>query len=148
MKIGLASDHGGVRLKKKIMDHLSGKGYEVSDYGTTSTESVDYPDHIKLPCLDLVNGKIEKAIVVCGSGVGASITANKIRGIRCALCFDLYTAEMSRLHNDSNVLALGERNVDGTLALNIVDRWLETEFEGGRHIKRLEKIKKIEDEQC
>ncbi len=140
MKIALASDHGGINLKKSIKNYLLSNGYEVADFGTDSAESCDYPD-FALPASEAVaNGECEKGIVMCSTGIGVSIVANKVNGIRCAHCHDTYCAEFTRRHNDANMLALGEKVVGEGYALKIVEIFLSTEFEGGRHSRRVEKI--------
>ncbi len=144
MKIALGSDHGGYNLKEEIKKHLEKKGIEYVDYGTNSTESVDYPEFGMKVAQAVTSGECEKGIVCCGTGIGISISANKVKGIRCAVVTDTFSAEMSRAHNNANVLALGERVVGIGLALKIVDVWLETEFEGGRHERRVNKIGDIE----
>ena len=145
MKIVIGADHGGFELKETIREHLLKKGVEVNDCGTFSKDSVDYPE-IVLKVTDLL--KKEEGtlgILICGTGVGMSIVANKVEGIRCALCHDVFTAKMTRGHNDSNVLALGERVIGKGLALMIVDTFLNSTFEGGRHLRRIEQIKEIEE---
>ncbi len=143
MTIGIANDHAGFGLKKTVLGFLKNLGYTVEDFGTHSDASVDYPDFI-YPCAQAVaDGSIKKAIVICGSGIGASIVANKVKGIRCALCSNIMTAKYSRLHNDANILALGARVVSEDDALEMIRIWLNTEFEGGRHKLRLDKIKDI-----
>lgn len=137
MKIALASDHGGFELKEKIEEHLQQQGVEVVDLGCHTEESVDYPDYGKACGEAVVRGDAERGIVVCGTGIGISIAANKVKGIRCALCTSLFMAEMARKHNNANVLALGGRILETELALSIVDVWLSTEFEGGRHQRRV-----------
>ncbi len=145
MKVGLGSDHGGFELKEEVKKHLEKKGIEFVDYGTYSEESVDYPDYGKKVGEAVVSGDCDKGIVVCGTGIGISIAANKVKGVRCALCSESYSARMTRKHNDSNVLAMGGRVLGVELALDIVDTWLNTEFEGGRHAKRVDKIIAIEE---
>lgn len=144
MKIGLASDHGGYELKEHIREHLEKKGIEYIDYGTNSEESVDYPDYGRKAGEAIMSGKVDRAIVVCGTGIGISLAANKVKGVRCALCGDSYSARMSREHNNANALALGGRVIGKDLALEIVDIWLKTEFAGGRHERRVNKISEIE----
>lgn len=144
MKIVLACDHGGFELKEAVREHLTKKGYEVNDIGVYDTNSVDYPDYGK-KAAELVAGSDDKGIVICGTGIGISIAANKVHGIRCALCTNEYMARMSRMHNDANVLALGNRVIGQGAALDIVDVWLSTEFEGGRHLNRVNKIMEIEN---
>lgn len=145
MKIALGSDHGGFHLKEEVKKHLEEKGLECVDYGTHSEDSVDYPDYGEKVGKAVASGECEKGIVVCGTGIGISIAANKVKGVICGLCSDTFSARMTRMHNDSNVLAMGERVLGVGLALDIVDIWLETEFEGGRHAKRVEKIRAIEE---
>ncbi len=144
MRIALGSDHAGFRLKERIKDFLLRKGFEVMDFGTTSEDSTHYPLFAKDVALAVQKGEADRGILVCGTGIGMSITANKFRGIRAALCYNEYTARMSRLHNDSNVLCLGDRVLGEELALAIVEVWLDTPFEGGRHSKRIELIQDIE----
>ncbi len=148
MKIAIACDHGGLNLKKEIIKYLSEKGYDYLDYGTDSTDSCDYPD-FALPAAEAVaNGECDKGIVVCSTGIGVSIVANKVPGVRCAHCHDSYCAEFTRLHNDSNVLAIGEKVVGIGYALKIVETFLTTQFEGGRHQRRVDKISAIEKKYC
>ncbi|NLM04678.1 MAG: ribose 5-phosphate isomerase B [Clostridiales bacterium] len=144
MKIAIGSDHGGYSLKEIIKSHLEEKGFEVEDFGTYSEESTDYPDFGQAVGEAVASGKFEKGIVICGTGIGISIAANKVPGVRCALVGDCFSARATREHNDSNVLALGARVLGVGLALDIVDIWLGTEFEGGRHSKRVDKITQIE----
>lgn len=144
MKIAIACDHGGLNLKNTVKKYLEDNGYEVLDFGTDSTASCDYPDHA-LPAAEAVaNGKCERGIVICSTGIGVSIVANKVPGVRCAHCHDSYCAEFTRLHNNSNMLALGEKVVGAGYALKIVETFLKTEFEGGRHQRRVDKITEIE----
>ena len=138
-KILIASDHGGYNLKNEIINHLKNKGYEIVDYGCHNTDSCDYPIFAKLVANDVVKSG-DKGILVCGTGIGMSIAANKIIGIRASHCTDTFSARMTRKHNDSNILCLGERITGKGLALDIVDIWLNTEFEGGRHQKRIDMI--------
>lgn len=144
MKIVLACDHGGFELKEAVREHLTKKGYEVNDIGVYDTNSVDYPDYGK-KAAELVAESGNKGIVICGTGIGISIAANKVHGIRCALCTNEYMARMSRMHNDANMLALGNRVIGQGAALDIVDVWLSTEFEGGRHLNRVKKMMEIEN---
>jgi len=137
MKIALAADHGGYELKEKVKEHLKQKGIEILDLGCSIEEgSVDYPNYGKACGEAVMRGDAEKGIVFCGTGIGISIAANKVKGIRCALCTNLFMAEMASKHNNANMLALGGRILDTELALGIVDVWMTTEFEGGRHKKR------------
>lgn len=141
MKIALASDHGGFELKEDIKRYLISNNYEVLDLGTyNGEESVDYPNYGKACGEAVVGGKADKGIVFCGTGIGISITANKVKGVRCALCTSVFMAEMSRCHNDANLLALGGRTTELELALEIVKTWLKTDFEGGRHQRRVDLI--------
>ena len=143
MKIGIGSDHGGFPLKESIKLYLEGQDIEYIDYGTNSLDSVDYPDYGKKVAEAVVNGEVDRAIVICGTGIGISIAANKVKGIRCALCSDTYSARMSMEHNNANVLALGGRVLGEDLALEIVKTWLDGKFEGGRHERRVKKINEI-----
>ena len=148
MKISIGSDHGGFELKELIKAHLLKDGNEVLDFGTTNKEtSVDYPDYAYKAALALSQGKVDFGIVVCTTGIGVSIVANKIKGVRCALVTNLEQAKLTRLHNNSNVLALGQKNQDNELALKIVDTFLNTDFSGEeRHQRRINKITAIEEE--
>lgn len=143
-KIVIGSDHGGFKYKQLIKEHLSANDYEIIDVGAVDEQSVDYPDIAKSLSEIVVKEDI-KGILICGTGIGISIAANKQDGIRAALCNDEYSARMSRAHNDSNVLALGQRVIGDGLMLSIVDSWLAAEFEGGRHANRVEKISKLEE---
>ena len=145
MKIAIACDHGAVDLKKEIGAHLAEKGYEVVDFGCHTTESCDYPDVIAPAARAVAAGECDRGIVMCTTGIGVSIVANKIPGIRCALLSDVWSAKMTRMHNDTNMMALGGGVVGHYLALDIVDAWLETEFSGGeRHVRRISKITALE----
>jgi ribose 5-phosphate isomerase B len=144
MKIGIGSDHGGFELKEEIIGHLKEVGIEFIDFGTYSKDSVDYPDYGKKVAEAVISKEVDRGIVVCGTGIGISIAANKVKGIRCALCCDTYSARMSREHNNANVLALGARVIGSGLALEIVETWLKSEFQGGRHEIRVNKISDIE----
>ena len=142
-KIAIASDHGGFDLKESVIYSLREKGLEIDDLGPSSDDSVDYPDYgIKL-AQKIVEQKVERGILICGTGVGMSIVVNRFPGIRGTLCSDAYTAKMCREHNDSNILIMGGRVISKDLALEIVMIWLKTEFEGGRHQRRLDKIDEI-----
>lgn len=143
MKIGIGSDHGGYELKESIKEYLTEEGIQFIDYGTNSLESVDYPDYGRAVAEAVINKEVDKGILICGTGIGISITANRIKGIRCALCTDSYSAKMSRMHNNANILALGGRVLGVGLALDIVKTFLDTEFEGGRHERRINKIDDI-----
>lgn len=142
--IAIGSDHAGYLLKADIIKLLEDKGLEVKDFGTNCPDSVDYPDFGQAVAEAVSSKECEKGIVICGSGIGISIAANKVPGVRAALCTDSYTAKMSRQHNDANVLAIGERVTGPGVAFDIVETWLATEFLGGRHGKRVEKISNIE----
>jgi ribose 5-phosphate isomerase B len=148
MQIAIGSDHAGFRLKAHLVEVLTGDGHDVADLGTTNEEPVDYPPICAAVAREVAGGRAERGIVLGGSGQGEQITANKVRGVRAALCNDLYTARFSRLHNDANVLSIGARVVGEGLADEIVRTWFATEFEGGRHVARLEQIAKIENEEC
>ena len=140
MKISLASDHGGLQLKNQIHDYLTQLGHTVVDYGTDSLDSCDYPDFARPAALAVANGECERGVVVCTTGIGVSMVANKVKGVRCALCVNPDMAKMTRAHNNSNVLALGQKYVDFETAKQIVDNFLSTPFEGGRHAERVDKI--------
>ncbi len=144
MKIALGADHAGFELKEKIRQHLVDKGIQVDDRGTHSTESVDYPDFALAVGEQVAAKKADYGILVCGSGIGMSIAANKVTGIRAANVDSEVEAQLSREHNNANVLALGARLLDEATAMNIVDRWLNTAFAGGRHNRRIAKISEIE----
>ena len=144
MKIVLGSDHAGFSLKETIKEHLSSQGWDVIDCGTDSEESVDYPDFAEKVARAICDGTCEKGILVCGTGIGISIAANKLPGIRAAVCHDLFTAQASREHNDANILAMGARVLESSLALEMVDLWLATPFSGGRHQRRIDKISALE----
>lgn len=142
MKIAIASDHAGLRLKNILKKHFI--EHEFIDVGTHTEDSCDYPDYALLAGEKVVSREADAGIVICGTGIGISIAANKVKGIRAALCFNEFMAEMARKHNNSNVLALGARVIGEDLAVRIAEVWLKTEFEGGRHEKRVLKIGKIE----
>lgn len=146
MKIVIASDHGGVDLKEAIRDFLQGRGIEVQDLGTENNESVDYPDFGEKVARLVSSGKVENGVLVCGTGIGMSIVANKFPRVRAALVTDEYTARMSKEHNNANILVLGGRVISPEQACRMVEVWLDSVFEGGRHNKRLEKIARIERE--
>ena len=146
MKITIGSDHGAVELKEEVKMVLHEfEDVRVTDVGTFGTESVDYPDIAEKVCADVVSGKADRGIVLCGTGIGISIAANKIDGIRAALCTDVYSAIMARRHNDANVLALGGRVLGFGPAGEIVRAWIRTEFEGGRHARRIEKTMALQN---
>lgn len=144
MKIVIASDHAGVDLKDKILKLLKELHHEVADFGVHNRDSADYPDY-GIPVAEAVSeGKAERGILICGTGIGMSIVANKFPRVRAALCYDPFTAKISRLHNDANILVLGERVLEDKRALEMVKLWLSTGFDGGRHERRLKKIEEIE----
>jgi len=146
MKITIGSDHGAVELKeevKKVLEEF--EGVEVKDVGTFGTDSVDYPDIAEKVCAEVVSGAADRGIVLCGTGIGISISANKIKGIRCALCNEVYSAKMSREHNNANVLAMGGRVIGFGVAAEIVRTWMTTDFAGGRHERRVNKIMALEN---
>lgn len=140
MRIVIGSDHAGFAYKEKIREFLSEKGHLVQDLGTYSEESVDYPQWIRPVAEAVANGEYQRGIVLGGSGNGEAIVANKVRGIRCTLCWNVESAEFARQHNDANVLSIGQRLVSEQAALEVVDVWLNTEFEGGRHERRIKQI--------
>ena len=140
MKIAIGSDHGGFELKQILVKKLSNCGHEVNDLGCNSNDSVDYPDFADQVCEQVIDGKVQYGILICGTGIGMSMAANRYRGIRAALCYTEYSARMSREHNDANILCLGDRVLGKGLAENIVDVWLTTSFSGGRHQKRIDKF--------
>ena len=141
MKISMACDHGAYEFKEEIKKYLEGKGFEVTDEGCYSTESCDYPDFARKAAEDVATGKCEKGMVFCTTGIGVSITANKVKGVRCALCHNEDSAKMTRLHNDSNMLAMGAKYIDIETAKKMADIFLNTEFSGEeRHQRRIDKI--------
>lgn len=145
MTLAIGSDHGGFHLKGEIIAFLEEKKIAYRDFGTYSPESVDYPDIACAVANAVVKGECRQGILICGTGIGISIAANKIKGIRAALCHDVFSAQMSREHNDANILTLGERVIGPGLALAIVEKWLETGFAGGRHANRVCKIGALEE---
>ncbi len=144
MKVAIACDHGGFALKQAIISYLNKDQYEIKDFGCYDTTSVDYSDFAFPACEAVAQGECERAILICTTGIGMSISANKVHGIRCALCTNTYTAEMTRMHNETNALALGAKVVDEDTAKAIVSIWLATEFQGGRHARRIGKITEYE----
>ena len=140
MKIAIGSDHAGFDYKQRIIEHLERLGHAVRDFGTSSTAPADYPEFCRPPAEAVARGEADRCIVLGGSGNGEAIVANRVRGVRCALCWNLETAALSRQHNDANGLSLGARMVSPELALQIVDVWLATTFEGGRHARRIAQI--------
>ena len=148
MRVALASDHGGYRLKQAIAGYLEEQGIEYKDFGTMSEDSVDYPDYALAVAQAVSAGDCDRGILVCGTGIGIGIAANKVPGIRAALCHDTFSAQASREHNNANILTLGERVVGSGLALDIVATWLKSDFAGGRHARRVDKITAIEEQYC
>lgn len=144
MVIALGADHAGWELKEALKAWLIETGHQILDFGTHSTESVDYPDYALQVAESVASGKAERGVLVCGTGIGMAMSANKVPGVRAALCSDPFTARMSREHNDANVLTLGGRLMDGELGLEILQMWLATAFAGGRHERRIGKIVQIE----
>ncbi|HEY5779524.1 MAG TPA: ribose-5-phosphate isomerase [Terrimicrobiaceae bacterium] len=147
MKIAIGSDHAGFSYKQRIIEHLKEKGHEVVDFGTHSADSTDYPLWIIPTAEAVVRGEAELGIVLGGSGNGEAIAANKVKGVRCGLCWNDETAELSRQHNNANVLSLGQRMISIEIALRIVDTWLNSTFEGGRHAGRIEQLARYESGQ-
>ncbi|QQZ09220.1 ribose 5-phosphate isomerase B [Heyndrickxia vini] len=146
MKVALASDHGGVHIREEIRVLLEEMGVEYQDFGCDCESSVDYPDYALPVAQKVANGEFDRGILICGTGIGMSIAANKVKGIRCALVHDVFSAKATRQHNDTNILAMGERVIGPGLALEIAKVWLTTEFEGGRHARRIEKLTNYEDQ--
>jgi len=144
MKIALGSDHAGFQLKNEIIKHLNENGIELKDFGTYGEDSCDYPDYAEAVAHEVANKNFDFGILVCGTGIGISIAANKVKGIRAALCGDTFSAHSSREHNDANILALGQRVVGTGLALDIVNIFLKSEFLGGRHQNRVNKLNNLE----
>lgn len=147
MKVAIGSDHGGFVLKQVVAEHLRTRGYEVLDFGVDAPKSCDYPDYAEKVGKAVVDGTCELGVLICGTGLGISIAANKIKGVIAAPVSDTFSAEMARRHNDANILALGERVVGQGLALKIVDAFFDAAFEGGRHAVRVDKIKQLEKNQ-
>ena len=146
MKIAIACDHGALALKNAVIEHLTKKGYEMVNFGTDTLDSCDYPDFAGPAAKAVASGECEKGIVLCTTGIGVSITANKVKGIRCALLSDVMSARLTREHNDTNMMAIGAGVVGQMLALEIVDTWIGTEFTGGRHQRRVDKMMALEQE--
>ena len=145
MKIGIGNDHSALELKAEIIEFLKEKGHEVVDYGTYTTDSCDYPVYGEKVARAVVAGEVEKGILICGTGLGISLAANKVKGIRACVCSEPYTAKLSRMHNNSNVLAFGARVVGSELAKMITEAWLDAKFEGGRHERRVQMLMDIEN---
>ena len=148
MKIALACDHSALELKEEVKKLLSDRGLEYEDFGTYTTDSCHYPIYGARAAKAVADGRCDLGIVICGTGIGISMTANKVKGIRCALCSDTFSARMTRIHNDSNMLALGARVIGVELAKEIVNAWLDAEFEGGRHQVRIDMITALENGEC
>lgn len=146
MKIAISSDHGGNNLRREIIDLLAELGIEFEDFGPKDDDSVDYPDYAKPVAEAVALGNFDRGILICGTGIGMSIAANKVKGIRCALVHDVFSAKATREHNDSNMLAMGERVIGPGLAREIVSTWLNTPFSGGRHERRIGKLMELENE--
>ncbi|MCI5538368.1 MAG: ribose 5-phosphate isomerase B [Oscillospiraceae bacterium] len=146
MKIAIGSDHAGFELKEEIRKYLEDKGYEYVDCGVYNTDSADYPVQAKLTCDKIISGECDRGILCCGTGIGISIAANKVKGIRAACCSDYFSAKYTRLHNDANVLCMGNRVIGKGEALELVEVFLNTEFEGGRHQRRVDLITALENE--
>ena len=144
--IAIACDHGAFALKEALKKHLESRGLEYKDFGTYSLDSCDYPDFAAPAAKAVASGECDRGIVLCTTGIGVSITANKVKGIRCALLSDIMSARLTRQHNDTNMMALGAGVVGEKLALEIVDTWLDTPFEGGRHQRRIDKVMALEKE--
>ena len=147
MKIGIGNDHSALEMKKEIIAFLEEKGHEVVDYGTNSAESCDYPVYGEIVARAVAAGEAEQGILICGTGLGISLAANKVKGIRAAVCSEPFTAKMARAHNNCNILAFGARVVGPELAKMIVETWLNTDFEGGRHQRRVDLITDIENKE-
>ncbi|KIQ93334.1 Ribose-5-phosphate isomerase B [Anoxybacillus thermarum] len=147
MKVAIASDHGGIRIREEIKQLMDEMGIEYKDFGCECETSVDYPDYALPVAQKVASGEFDRGILICGTGIGMSIAANKVKGIRCALVHDVFSARATREHNDSNILAMGERVIGPGLAREIAKVWLTTPFEGGRHEKRIQKISAYENEQ-
>ncbi|PMC37431.1 ribose 5-phosphate isomerase B [Bacillus sp. UMB0899] len=147
MKVAIASDHGGINIRKEIINLLEELNIEYEDMGCECETSVDYPDYALPVAKKVVNGEVDRGILICGTGIGMSIAANKVKGIRCALAHDTFSAQATREHNDTNILAMGERVIGPGLARDIAKIWLTTEFQGGRHATRIGKISEYEKEQ-
>ena len=144
MNIAIACDHGGYALKETVKQHLIDSGHSIRDFGTASTDSCDYPDYAAPAARAVAAGEYDRGILICTTGIGVSMVANKIKGIRCSLCHDPLSASLTRRHNNANVLAMGAGIIGESLALEIVDIWLTTEFEGGRHQRRVDKVSSLD----
>jgi ribose 5-phosphate isomerase B len=142
-KISLGSDHAGYKYKELLKAHLAAKGYEVKDFGTFSPEACDYPDFVRPAAQAVASGQCDAGVVFGGSGNGEAIVANKVKGIRCAVCWSVETGTLAKTHNNANVISIGERTITPEMLIRIVDAWLAAEFEGGRHARRVEKIEQL-----
>lgn len=147
MKIGIGNDHVGYEMKQEIIDHLKERGYEVVDYGAYSSERCNYPVYGEKVANAIVNGEVDLGVLICGTGVGISLAANKVKGIRACVCSEPYTAKLSRMHNNAQIIAFGARVIGPELAMMIVDEFLNAEFQGGRHAERVSLITDIENRQ-
>ena len=143
MHIAIGSDHAGFRYKEMFKKHLTELGHSITDYGTDSEQSVDYPIYCRPPAMAVARGEVDRGIVLGGSGNGEAMVANRVRGVRCALCWNVESARLGRAHNDANMLSVGERMVSETDAIAILDTWLTTAFEAGRHLRRIEEIDEL-----
>jgi len=144
MKVAIASDHGGIKIREEIKSLMDEMGIEYQDFGCDCETSVDYPDYALPVAEKVASGEFDRGILICGTGIGMSIAANKVKGIRCALVHDVYSAKLTRLHNDSNIISMGERVIGPGLAREIAQTWLSSDFEGGRHANRIGKISEYE----
>ena len=144
MKIAVACDHAGLQLKNVLIEEMQKEGYEVKDFGTYTEEYCDYPDYVIPTAKAVAKGEFDRGVVVCGTGLGVSMTANKVHGIRCAVCHDTFSAKATRQHNDANMLAMGQRVVGTGVALEVLKAFLETDYEGGRHQRRIDKMMALE----
>lgn len=140
MRIAIGSDHAGFAYKEKIKEHLTALGHDVKDFGTHSAESVDYPKFIRPVARAVARGEVERGVVLGGSGNGEAMAANRLKGVRCAVCWNTTSARLARQHNDANVISLGQRMMSEAEAIEVVRTWLETEFEGGRHVRRIQML--------
>ena len=145
MKLAIGCDHAAVDLKQEIILHLKDRGIEVEDFGTYTKDSCDYPIYAEKVANEVVSGRADRGILICGTGVGISIAANKVKGVRCVVCSEPYSAKLSKMHNNTNILAFGARVVGIDMAKMIVDAWLDAEYEGGRHQRRVDLIHAIEE---
>ncbi len=147
MRIAIAADHAGFALKQALRDRLADEGHEVNDFGTHSTESTDYPDYATLVAHEVADGRADRGVLVCSTGIGMSIAANKVEGVRAALVTNLDAARITRQHNDANIMALGAKYIDAEAAAPMLDAFINTDFEGGRHARRVAKIRQLEEQE-